>query len=105
MKTCRFFFQIQQWIFLPLTIGVGRLGIIIDSFREEKRLDVWIAWLFHWVWILHFLSAFPTWKTALLVYFCGCLGEGVLHVQLLLNHYAKKFYTLQEKHDEVSVGK
>ncbi|XP_076812217.1 uncharacterized protein LOC143459123 [Clavelina lepadiformis] len=95
-----FFVKIQHFIFVPITVGLGRIGIIVDSFREEKRLDVWAALLAHWFWVVLLLSYFTSWQKIVFVYWCGCIGEGILHVQLLLNHYSKRFYTMSEKRNE-----
>jgi len=101
LLTCFLNLQIQHLTFLPLTLGVGRVGIVLDSLREERRLDVWISWLIHCAWMACFLACF-SWTTAFLIYGIGCLGEGVLHVQLLLNHYSKRFFDLKEKLNMVS---
>ena len=76
---------------------LGRFGIMIDSMREERRRDVWFAWSLHVAWISCFFSFFQSWRNVVLVYLVGCVGEGVLHIQLLLNHYSKPFHNLSER--------
>ena len=94
--------QIQTWIFFPFCVVLGRVGIIVDSLREEKRLDVWLSWLLHNAWVALYLYHFNSWKQRALVYFIGALGEGVLHVQLLVNHYTKNFYEYKKRNANVS---
>jgi len=89
--------KIQTWIFFPFCVALGRVGIVVDSLREEKRPDVWIAWLLHNCWVALYLYHFDSWRQRAVVYFIGALGEGVLHVQLLVNHYTKSFYEYKER--------
>lgn len=91
--------KIQYFTFVPLCVFVGRLGIVVDSFRQEKRRDVWIALILHILLMTTMLSFIPTWKARILVYYVASVGEGVLHIQLLMNHYSKPFYEKETMHE------
>jgi fatty acid desaturase len=89
--------NIQAFLWLPLTVGVGRIGIGIVSFTKEPRTSMKILQLLHHTWILVFLLAiFPTWKSALLFCYILSLGQGILHIQLLVSHYDRPW---QEVHN------
>lgn len=96
-KTSTILCKIQSWTFFPFCVLFGRVAITIDSMREEKRLDVWLCWLLHITWLSIYLYFLSSWQERLMVYVMGCMGEGVLHIQLLINHYSKTFYNFKER--------
>uniref|UniRef100_H2Z7S6 Fatty acid desaturase domain-containing protein n=1 Tax=Ciona savignyi TaxID=51511 RepID=H2Z7S6_CIOSA len=49
-------------------------------------------------WVAALLYNFSTPSSAAFVYVCAAMMQGVLHVQLILNHYCKRFYTKEEHH-------
>ena len=52
--------HIQHWIYLPVVVLIGRIGITIDSLREERRADVWLTIMLHFAWVAAVLSLFPS---------------------------------------------
>lgn len=97
-KLQHFLIKVQYFTFVPLCVFVGRFGIVVDSIREEKRRDVLIAFALHCIWMGTMLSFVPSWKHRFLIYYFASVGEGVLHVQLLMNHYSKQFYEKETMH-------
>lgn len=81
---------------MPFCFISGRVGIVVDSLKEERRAKEWVSIGLHWVWILVLLSIIPTTKGRLVFYAAASIGEGILHVQLLLSHLAKPWTTLRE---------
>ncbi|XP_002131801.2 uncharacterized protein LOC100181774 [Ciona intestinalis] len=90
--------KIQHFLFFPLAVCAGRIGITVDSLLKENRRDVWVAWFGHVCWVAILLSQFSTIGGAASVYITAALIQGVLHIQLILNHYCKRFYTKEEHH-------
>jgi fatty acid desaturase len=87
--------NIQAFLWLPLTVGVGRIGVGIASFTREPRTLMKILQLFHHSFIFVYLwAAFPTWKSALLFCYMLSFGQGILHIQLLLSHYERPWQEL-----------
>ncbi|XP_013413397.1 sphingolipid 10-desaturase isoform X2 [Lingula anatina] len=84
--------KVQHITFLPTCILFGRVAIILDSFREEKNVREWVAFVIHWTWICLLLSFLPSWYECLVFYSMAAIFEGVLHIQLLISHYCKPFY-------------
>lgn len=91
--------KIQYWTFLPLCVLVGRIAILVDSYRTERRKDVLFAFVLHIIWISAMLDLLPSWKVRLLFYYGASVGEGILHIQLLMNHYSKPFYEKSDMHE------
>jgi fatty acid desaturase len=87
----RLLVRVQHITFLPLVFFTGRVAIIADSFKDETRVRQWAAAACHWAWVAALLSVLPTWRDRALFYGVAALGQGVLHVQLLISHYAKPF--------------
>jgi delta8-fatty-acid desaturase len=88
--------RIQHYTFLPVCIIIGRLGIIIDSFKQETRLIEWIAFAAHWTWMLPLLSYLPSGWEIFIFYSIASMLQGVLTVQLLVSHYAKEFFYMED---------
>lgn len=87
----------QAIIWLPLTVGVGRIGIMLASFEREKRPLDRILQICHVIWVVLMLrAAFPTFLTGLLFYLLFSVGQGVLHIQLLVSHYAKPWHDVSQ---------
>ncbi|XP_039263386.2 uncharacterized protein LOC120339347 isoform X1 [Styela clava] len=98
-KIHHFFIKIQYWTFLPFCILIGRFGILVDSYRLERRKDVWLAFALHLIWISAMINLLPGWKSRILFYYFASVGEGILHIQLLMNHYSKPFYEKEDMHE------
>lgn len=88
--------RVQHITFIPLCVGVGRFGIVIDSMKQERDLRELAAFGLHWVWILSLLSYLPSVKEAVIVYLIAAVCEGILHIQLVISHYCKPFNELHE---------
>ena len=93
--------RIQHISFIPLCVGVGRIGIIVDSFSKERGLREWVAVSLHWVWVLTLLSQFPTKTDAAIFYAIAAIIQGILHIQLLISHYSKTGYEEHQIGDTV----
>ena len=63
---------------------------------KERRWYEWLAFIVHCTWNVALFSQLPTWLDVALVYFIASSLQGILHVQLLLNHYAKAFFQLRD---------
>jgi delta8-fatty-acid desaturase len=91
--------QYQSFLWLPLSIFLGRLAIFLTSFKKCQNMTERILQVIHVIWFCAFLySCFPSWKSALSFYFLVNVGEGIFHVQLLVNHYLKPWHDLSEIH-------
>lgn len=92
----KFLVKIQYLTFIPLAVVFGRPAVIIDAFHLETRWYQWAGLFLHFAWTGFLLSYLPNWTHIGLMYLFACLGEGVLHVQLILNHYSKPFHDRDE---------
>ena len=89
-----FFIRIQHYTFVPVCLFLGRAGIIIDSMKDERRWYEIVAFALHCLATVVLFSYIPTWEHRFYVYFTASSFQGILHVQLLTNHYAKAFFHL-----------
>ena len=94
----RFFIKIQHITFLPAVVFLGRVGILIDSYKTERRWYQWLAFALHWTWVIFLLSFLPTWREVIIFYTIASWFEGSLHVKLLISHYSKQFLMHEEFH-------
>ncbi len=90
--------KIQHITFIPAVVFCGRVEILLDSYRLERRWYEWIAIVLHWSWMVPLLSALPTWRERAIFYFIAASVEGIFHFQLILSHYCKKFLTSSDFH-------
>ncbi|XP_066272249.1 uncharacterized protein [Branchiostoma lanceolatum] len=93
-----FLVQIQHIIFIPACMIGGRLDAIIGSYKEEKEFRQYIAFGLHWMWMCALLSLLPNWEERAVFYAIAAFGEGLLHIQILINHYAKDIFLKDELH-------
>lgn len=94
----KFAISIQHYTFIPLVALAGRFAIIRDAYSCEKRSYEWFAIILHWSWIVLFLSRLDNWTDRFIVYGLASLLEGILHIQLVLSHYAKPWQYEDEYH-------
>jgi fatty acid desaturase len=89
--------QYQAFLWLPLTVVLGRMNIIAASFVKQASISERLLQIAHIAWFGALLHAtFPDWKSALIFHFMVSIGQGVLHVQLLVSHYVTPWYDLKE---------
>ena len=90
------FINFQQYIFLPAWIMFGRLGFVIDSWRNERNilhlsclgLHLFIYYKYLYIPFTIYTQGFAEFA---LFYFIAMLCQGVLTFQLLVSHYDKPF--------------
>jgi len=87
--------KIQHVMFVVLSVFFGRVGIVVDSMHLEQRWYEWVSFGLHWTWTLCLLSVLPSTSMRLIAYGFASLFEGVLHVQLLVSHYAKPWVEME----------
>lgn len=102
----QYLIKLQAFLFVPLNLIVGRYGIMIDSFLvgnypKARNKYMYIAWLFHWLYIAYFFSFLPSWSRIILMYFIAGMLQGILHLQLLVSHYSKEML-YREEYDKTS---
>jgi cytochrome b involved in lipid metabolism len=87
----------QAFLWLPLTVILGRMNIIAVSFLKETNTSERMLQMLHITWFgaLSY-AAFPDWKSALAFHLLVSVGQGVLHLQLLVSHYVTPWYDLSE---------
>lgn len=94
------FIKIQHFTFIPVVWLIGRYAILIDSYvNRAKKHGNWelLGVSIHWLWVLcGVLHAGPTWKHALAAYAVSSVVEGVLHLQLEMNHFCKPMLPLEQ---------
>ena len=88
--------KIQHITFLPLCVFVGRVAIMKEAILHERSPRELIATFLHWVWICHLLSYLPTYTIIAKFYAIAAICEGILHIQLLISHYAKAFHEVPD---------
>lgn len=91
--------RVQHITFLPICVFFGRIAIVIDGFTTERHWYEWLAGALHWSWVLLLLSLTTSWREAAILYATAAVGEGVLHIQLLISHYAKPFQVKSDMHE------
>lgn len=85
----RFFISIQDYSWICLIMIAGRFAIMIDSYKDERRLKEWAAIAVHWtVTCLPIYIYFDTTLRFVLWYLAAGFLEGILHVQLVISHLA-----------------
>ena len=92
----RFCIKLQHISFLPVCIVIGRIGIMIDSMKDERNPSQLIAFALHLAWVGTLLSFLPTPKEMLIFYLLASFLQGILHIQLLISHYSKEFHYLND---------
>lgn len=92
--------RVQHIVYIPIHVCLGRIVILVDSYRAERSLFEWGYIVAHWAWVALLLSFFTTWTERFQFWYVGSCLEGVLHLQLLLSHYDKPF----EEKDAVKHG-
>lgn len=90
--------RFQHITFIPLCMFFGRVGIIVDSFLQERHWHEWLAFFVHWAWMSLLLSMLPSWREVFFFYSLASIGEGIMHIQLLISHYAKPFQVKSDMH-------
>ncbi|XP_067945133.1 uncharacterized protein [Watersipora subatra] len=88
--------KIQHFTFIPLCVIAGRLAIIVASLARERDLIEFTAFLLHCTWVTLLLSNFPSAKDMAIFYAIAAIIQGVLHIQLLISHYAKDYHDLED---------
>lgn len=97
------FVAVQAYLWVVLALFVGRIAIAFDSMHLETRWYEWVAVGLHNAFILTFMSkAFPSFRTALAWWYMGAVVEGILHVQLLVNHYPKPWIIFSDLCETIS---
>lgn len=92
----------QDYIWIPLVLIAGRYAILIDSYKDERRMKEWAAIAVHWcVVVLPIYMAFGTNREFLAWYALASLLEGILHIQLIISHLVNPY---QEKDDTKKIG-
>ena len=95
-KLAYYCIKIQHFTFIPLCVIAGRITIMRASMVSERRPSELIAFLVHWAWIRLLLSNFGTVREMVIFYAIAALLQGVLHIQLLISHYAKDFHDVKD---------
>mmetsp|Transcript_8641 Transcript_8641/g.31911 ORF Transcript_8641/g.31911 Transcript_8641/m.31911 type:complete len:502 (-) Transcript_8641:59-1564(-) len=92
--------KIQHFTFIPIVWFVGRYAILIDSYVNRSRKHAnWelFGFALHWAWVLcGVYHAGTTWKHSLSAYAIAAVVEGVLHLQLEMNHFCKPMIPLDQ---------
>lgn len=94
--------RIQHLTFLPLCVFVGRFAILRASAMEETQTFERVALALHWFWVSTLLSYLPSWSEVFAFYSIAAFVQGVLHVQLLISHYAKSYHEIEEVSTTIS---
>lgn len=92
---------VQHLLWIPVCALVGRVNLMVSSLAGEREPTQWLAFGGHvlWnVWFLKYVAAHcPNgWFDALGVYYVGAMAQGILHLQLLVNHYAQPWHERSE---------
>mmetsp|Transcript_9518 Transcript_9518/g.23901 ORF Transcript_9518/g.23901 Transcript_9518/m.23901 type:complete len:208 (-) Transcript_9518:266-889(-) len=84
----KYFILFQHLYVIPICFFVGRHGIMVDGFRNERLLREWAGLACHFAWVagLCSFSSHP-----FLTYFVATCFQGLLSVQLICNHNIKSF--------------
>lgn len=93
----RFCVTYQSFLWLPLCVIAGRPAIMLTGLLRERRWFEIAALFSHNVLMFHVMRhGFSTWALRVLFYASAALYEGILHVQLLISHYAKPWVELDD---------
>lgn len=86
-------YQNILWVFF--CVFAGRPAIVVNGFYKERRWFEILGLSCHTFLIYCLMQwAFPNWTWRFLFYAVAAIYEGVLHVQLLVSHYAKPWVEL-----------
>merc|ERR1712039_677364 len=77
----------QKYLWLPICILFGRIGIVIDSWKDERSLFHLSGFVLHhfFIFIFYFLP-FDEAKDFFIFYGIALACQGVLTLQLLVSH-------------------
>lgn len=89
--------RFQHIFWIPICVFAGRVGIIVNGIFKERRWYEVLSLSAHNIMMGCFIFFFiPTWKLRFLFYATAALYEGVLHMQLLVSHYAKPWTEMKD---------
>ncbi|KNC50572.1 delta-6-fatty acid desaturase [Thecamonas trahens ATCC 50062] len=81
----------QHIYFLPAVFFLGRIGILINAWKHERTVRQWSGFVIHFAATAVLFSYLPSWRDVAVFYATAAVGEGVLHMQLIINHYINEW--------------
>lgn len=101
----KFFIKLQHITFIPIVWFIGRYAIVIDSIvhlvEKDRAFEIFGLFL-HWAWVLIGIwHAGPAWYHKFIAYAVAGIVEGVLHLQLEMNHFSKPMIPLEKVKNEI----
>lgn len=91
----RFLLPIQHFLWMPICVFAGRINLMISSMVKETSIDQWIAFIGHLFCTICLLSSYALFD-ALVIYSIAATAQGILHLQLIVNHYTKHWHERSE---------
>jgi len=88
----------QKYLWIPISVLLGRPAIVIDSWQAERSIIQWTAFVLHYscfAVFYHFVG-FENVVEFAIFYFVAAMCQGILTLQLLVSHYDKPFVTKRE---------
>ena len=79
--------EYQAAYFLPVVFFLGRIGILLNAWRHERSFRQWFGLALHAAGTWALCSRLPSWYAVAVFYAAAAMGEGILHLQLIVNHY------------------
>ena len=89
----------QKWLWLPICVLLGRFGILIESWKDERAAVHLLAVALHHLIVAPAFYRFVGFENVVefaLFYFVAAVFQGVLTLQLLVSHYDKPYETKRE---------
>lgn len=93
------FIRFQHVLWIPLSVVAGRLAIIVNGIFKERRWYEVLAQVLHTCCMALFLGTLipPGYRhLRVLTYMTAAIYEGILHMQLLVSHYAKPWVDMDD---------
>lgn len=92
---------LQHIYTVPIALIVGHTAIMVDGFKAEVRPLEWLGIILHWTISISVWCLQEGWQNRLIFFIFTCFFEGILHIQLLVNHSHQPFALFTEVRDEI----
>lgn len=81
----------QHWLFVPLVFLMGRVGVLVICWRHGGSPMQLLGFAIHLSMCYYLSTLFPTFWHGFLFWFTAFFFEGILHLQLMINHYCNQW--------------
>lgn len=85
----------QKYSYIPYNFCWGRGQALFNSYTDIRKVGEFVGLGLHNFWVYLFLQQIPDWRLVAITYGTAWLAEGIVHLQLLLNHYIRPWTEIE----------